>query len=377
MSLIAPSPDHPPGPSNALVDRGALARELGVSKEAVDLAHDSDLIDLHIDLLIPPRLWAYDPLERHRQALGGRYFFGHLDLPRMLDGGVTGAMWSITTNPVKPPLLRWHTLQRNLAGFIDLVERSAGALAFARDVEEYRAAADRGAHAAMWAIQGGNALEAAPGGVSALPPGLLTRMTLVHLTSSAFGATSTPQSALRRDAGLTTAGHAMVQQLDEHRIFVDLAHIHPQSFWDAVATHDPSLPLIDTHTGVDGANPHWRNLDDDQLKAIADTGGVVGIIWSEVFLARPCGPRDGRMVLEHMEHAISVVGEDHVAIGTDYDGAIVPPPDLATGDTFPRMVQLMLDAGWSTDRVQKVLGRNFLRCWEQLRPPSPHAPWRQ
>lgn len=294
----------------------------------------------------------------------------------MRDGGVSGAMWSITTNPVKPAGARWRTLERNLANLEALVERSAGGLAFARDAEEYRNAVGRGAHAVLWSIQGGNALEAAPNGVASLPPGLLTRVTLVHLTSSCYGATSTPQSQLQRDPGLTAAGHALVQELDTSRVFVDLAHIHPASFWDAVATHDPSLPLIDTHTGVNGANPHWRNLDDEQIKAIADTGGVVGIIWSPHFLQRRGGPKDGRMVIEHMEHVISVVGEDHVAIGTDYDGAIVPPKDLASGDTFPRVVQLMLDAGWTGARIEKVLGANFLRCWRHLRPPSAQAHWR-
>lgn len=375
MTVSPPAEGSPPGA--APPDREALAQVLGVSREAVDLAQDCDLIDLHIDLLIPPRLWGYDPLVRHARPLGGRFFFGHQDLPRMRDGGVSGAMWSITTNPMKPAGLRWRTLQRNLGNLHALVERSAGGLAFARDAEEYRAAVARGAHAVLWSIQGGNALEAAPGGLEALPVGLLTRVTLVHLTSSCYGATSTPQSQLQRDPGLTAAGHALVQQLDAHRVFVDLAHIHPASFWDAVAAHDPTLPLIDTHTGVDGANPHWRNLDDDQIKAIADTGGVIGIIWSPHFLQRKGGPTDGRMVIEHMEHVISVVGEDHVAIGTDYDGAIVPPKDLASGDTFPRVVQYMLDAGWSEARIEKVLGANFLRCWEHLRPPSSQAPWRQ
>ena len=350
------------------VDRAAVTRRLGVSREAVDLTHDADLIDLHIDLMIPPRLWGYDPLVRHDAALGGRYFFGHQDLPRMIDGGVSGAMWSLTTNPFRPPLLRWHTFQRNLARLVALVDRSEGALAFARDPGEYRHARAQGAHAVMLSIQGGNALEAAPGGMSALPPRLLTRVTLVHLTSSVYGATSTPISRLQPDRGLTTRGHELVEELDADRIFVDLAHIHPDAFWQAVAAHDSSLPLIDTHTGVDGARRHWRNLDDDQLKAIAATGGVVGVIFSEAFLARPGGPRDAGMVVEHMEHIISVVGDDHVAVGTDFDGAIVPPRDLATAETFPRLVQAMLDRGWTDTRVRKVLGGNFLRAWAQLRP---------
>ena len=74
--------------------------------------------------------------------------------------------------------------------------------------------------------------------------------------------------------------------MNARRMFVDLAHIHESAFWDAVTEHDRSQPLIDTHTGVAGVTPHWRNLTDNQVKAIADTGGVVGIIFAEEFLRR-------------------------------------------------------------------------------------------
>jgi membrane dipeptidase len=350
------------------LDDRQLALSLGCSLEAVQLARRSELIDLHIDTFIPPRLWGYDIFKRHRRALGGRHFFGHLDLPRMQEGGLSGAMWSITTNPLRPARDRWRTFERNLARLRELIYRSRGQLAEVRNVREYREARERGAHACMIAIQGGNALEAAPDGVASLPDDVITRVTLVHLTTSCYGATSTPAVTLRQHRGLTDAGRALVEQLDQRRVFVDLAHIHPDAFWDAVEVHDPALPLIDTHTGVDGVTPHWRNLTDAQLKAIAETGGVIGVIFSTHFLSRPGGPRDGAMIVDHMQHIIDVVGEDFVAVGSDYDGAINPPHDLWGGETYPRLVQHMLDRGWSPGRVQKVLGGNFLRAWERLRP---------
>ena len=106
--------------------------------------------------------------------------------------------------------------------------------------------------------------------------------------------------------------------LNEHHIFVDLAHIHPKGFWDAIEIHNKDLPPIVTHTGVDGVNKHWRNLDNKQLKAIVDLEGVVGVIFAENFLQNRSTPNDGRMIIDHMEHIISVVGEDGVAIGKDY-----------------------------------------------------------
>ena len=346
----------------------AHAAALGVSFAAVELCRDLDLIDLHIDTFIPPRLWGYDPAARHAPWILGRHFFGHLDLPRMRDAGLSGAMWSITTNPFRGADRRWRVFQTNLERLHALVARSGGALALAPTHAAYLAAKAQGAHAVMVSVQGANAWEGAPRGVATLAEDSVVRATLVHLTNSCYGATSSPHSYLRRDKGLSEAGKDLVGQLNAARIFVDLAHIHPKGFWDAVAVHDRSQPLLATHTGVCGARKHWRNLDDDQLRAIADTGGVVGVIFATNFLQRAGGPTDSRMVLEHMEHIIRVVGEDHVAVGSDYDGAITPPAELGSGDRYPVLVQRMLDAGWSEARVEKVLGANFLRCFAALRP---------
>ncbi|MCU0693603.1 MAG: dipeptidase, partial [Polyangiaceae bacterium] len=197
---------------------------------------------------------------------------------------------------------------------------------------------------------------------------LLTRVTLVHLTNSCYGATSCPFGKVRRDRGLTDAGRDLVRDLNAHRVFVDLAHIHPQGFWDAVKVHDRSQPLIVTHTGVAGVKPHWRNLDDAQLRVIADTGGTIGIIFQTVFLRHRPGPLNGSVVVDHMQHVIDVVGDDFVSIGSDYDGMISPPRDMADATCYPRLVQYMLDRGWSEARIRKVLGENFLRVFEALRP---------
>jgi len=341
---------------------------LGCSLEAVQIAHRCDVIDLHVDTFIPLRLWGYDPLARHRGGPFGRFFFGQLDLPRLLAGGLTGAMWSITTNPARRAEVRWRVFLRNLAALRALIARSDGRLEEVRTAAGYRAARARGAHACLLAIQGLNALEAAPEGVLSLPDDGVVRATLVHLTNSVYGATSSPLGGGRRDKGLTAAGREVIAQLNARRIFLDLAHIHERGFWDAVAVHDRGQPLIVTHTGVNGVRPHWRNLTDAQIKAVADTGGTVGIIFHEPFLRRPGGPRDARMVVEHIQHVMRVAGEDFVSLGSDFDGAITPPPDLAGADCYPRLVQLLLERGVGDRQIEKILGGNFLRAFGFLRP---------
>jgi membrane dipeptidase len=347
-------------------DAAALAARLGCSVEAVALARDADVIDLHVDTFIWTRTVGYDVRARHAGGPFGRRFGGHVDVPRLADGGVSGAMWSITTNPFRSAARRWEVFVENLANLRALIAASNGLLAEVHGVAEYRAARARGAHACFLAIQGLHAVEGAPEGVASIPDDCVVRATLVHLTNSVYGGTSSPLG-FGGDRGLTDAGRDAVRAMNARRMFVDLAHIHESAFWDAVAVHDKTQPLIDTHTGVAGVAPHWRNLTDAQVKAIADTGGGVGIIFAEEFLRRPGGPTDARMIIDHVAHLIDVAGEDVPAFGSDYDGMITPPPDVPGVDAYPKLVQLMLERGWREERIRKVLGGNFLRALGMLR----------
>jgi membrane dipeptidase len=328
-----------------------------LSNEALQIARDAEIVDLHLDTFIAMRLFGWDLTKRHDVGPLRGNFFGHVDLPRIQEGGLKGAMWSITTNPFRSAAGRWRTFSENLERLKTKIERTDG-LGIACTHSDYLAVRRSGAHACLLSVQGGNCFDAAP----SLPERLITRVTLVHLLDSAIGATSTPIPRWRAQTGLSEKGRALVQELDRLRIFVDLAHIHPDGFWEAVEVHDRGLPLIATHTGVSGATPHWRNLDDRQLRAIADSGGVAGIIFSANFL-RPGG------VLGHMQHVIDTVGEDFVAIGSDYDGAITPPRELRDGAAaYPTLIQQMLDRRWSIERIEKVLAKNFLRAFAALRP---------
>jgi membrane dipeptidase len=115
-------------------------------------------------------------------------------------------------------------------------------------------------------------------------------------------------------------------------------------------------------------HPHWRNLDDTQLRAIAATGGVVGIIYQSSFLGDPLLRGRAVSIVDHLQHVIDVIGEDHAALGSDWDGAIFTPRDMPTCLELPRLVALMLARGWSSDRIQKILGGNFLRALAAMRP---------
>jgi membrane dipeptidase len=336
-----------------------------VSTAARALVDSVDVIDLHLDLEVPVRLYGYDATMRHTP--GWRRFFGHTDWPRLREAGFTGAVYDIATNPFRPAANRQQTTIDNLASVSRRAAASAD-VAVVRTVADYRAARSARKLCLWPALQGGNALAHDPSVLDGEVGDLLHRITLVHLTRSVLGGTSSP---IFHDPGLTDAGRDFVARCNRRRILVDLAHAGKRTFWDALAAHDPALPPIVSHTGVDGVHPHWRNLDDDQIRAIADRGGVIGIIFQSSFLEALSSPIAGgrrARILDHLEHVIHVVGDTVAAIGTDYDGAIVPPADLPDVTDFPLLVQDMLDRGWSEERITRVLGANYLRVAAAVRP---------
>ena len=125
--------------------------------------------------------------------------------------------------------------------------------------------------------------------------------------------------------------------------------------------------MLVTHTGIDAVHPHWRNLTDAQIRAVADLGGTIGIMYQASFLGDPVWGGKLASIVDHMAHVIQVVGEDHVSLGSDWDGAISPPRDMPTCLELPRLVEEMLRRGWSPGRIGKVLGGNALRTIAALR----------
>ena len=338
------------------------ADESVISQSARELVRASEVIDLHVDTFIWTRIFGYDLRKRHGSGPFAGCLMSQVDLPRVQAGGWSGAMWSITTNPWRSAGARARALSANVQRLTTLLEGSQVARVV-RTHAEYQAARAEGLHAALLAVQGGNACDADD---SVIESGALTRVTLVHMTSSAVGATSSPLR-LGQDTGLGHLGARLVERLNTSRTFVDLAHISRRGFFEAVALHDQSQPLIVTHTGVSGVYPSWRNLDDDQLKCIADTGGVVGVVFHGEYLSGHFlgGPLDA--VAAHLAHIVNVAGEDVAALGSDWDGMIMPPRELRSAEQLPRLVQALLDAGLSERAIHKLLGDNFLRAFQRLR----------
>jgi membrane dipeptidase len=347
-------------------DPAGWARALGVSREAVDLHLASDVIDLHVDSFIWTRVLGSDLRRRHGHGLLGARFYSQVDFPRVREAQLSGATWVITTQPLRRASRRADVFLENLRRLQGILESVPEDFAVVRNVAEYRRARAAGRHGAFLGIQGGNALDRDASSLDLIPDDLVVRVTLVHLSTSSLGTTSAPYGS-RSGEGLTVAGCEYVQRLEAKRILVDLAHVNRAGFFDAVRVHDRTKPLLVSHTGVAGVHRHWRNLDDEQLRAVAESGGTVGIMYHAPFLGDPWAGGRAETVVRHLAHVVETIGEDHASLGSDWDGAINPPRDMPTVLELPRLVDLMLRRGWSHERVAKILGGNFLRVVAAVR----------
>lgn len=345
--------------------QAALIRRLGISREAAELFCTSDVIDLHIESYSFYRSFGYHPHKRHTGGLHGALLCGQADLPRLIETGINGATWVITANPLRPVEDRAESFRRLIGELEALIESADGRAAVVTNAAEYRAAVAEGKHACFLGVQGANAFPPEADCLDAYASKLL-RITLMHMSDSSWGKTSAP-SPFFRDKGLGNTGREFVERMNALKIGVDLAHIHARGFWDVVEVHDQALPLLVTHTGVSGVHQHWRNLDDDQLKAIAQSGGTVGIMYHAMYLGD--GLLSGKLssVVRHIKHALGVIGPEHVSLGSDWDGLICTPRDMPTCSELPKLVDALLTSGVTPDVVVKILGSNFLRVIEQLK----------
>ncbi len=346
-------------------DPPSWARSLGVSVAACELLLDADFVDLHCDLEVPVRVFGSRADRHHAGGSRTRPLLGHTDYPRLREASLTGVVADIATNPFRPRANRLATTRSNIEAIRARVLSWPADLELVTDRAGYDRARAAGKLAVFLALQGGNALSADLSVLEGDLGRVLHRITLVHLTSSDLGGTSSPWAF---DRGITDKGRELVRRCNESRVLVDLAHAGRATFFGALDAHANHIPPIVSHTGVATVRRHWRNIDDAQIRAIADRGGVVGVLYHSPFLAPVLLTCSRAKIVDHLEHVIRIGGEEAAAIGTDYDGMILPPRDLRDVTHQPLLVQDMLDRGWPEARIRRVLGANVLRVVAAARP---------
>jgi membrane dipeptidase len=164
--------------------------------------------------------------------------------------------------------------------------------------------------------------------------------------------------------GLTAFGRTVVPELNRLGIVVDLAHANDAAFYEALQLS--TKPVEFSHGAVFALSPHWRNLTDDQLKALAANGGVIGLAPLPAFIGQDPKDQTVQRFVDHIEYVCELIGDGHVGFGADYDGmgrdtvAIIP-----SHADMPQITQAMLDHGFSEETILKFWGGNFLRVMKE------------
>ncbi|MCI0344684.1 MAG: membrane dipeptidase, partial [Chloroflexi bacterium] len=201
---------------------------------------------------------------------------------------------------------------------------------------------------ALLGIEGANALDGDLASLDRLFAAGLRLVGLAHFFDNEFAGSA---HGLEK-GGLTDLGRRLVAEIGRRGLVLDLAHSSEATFRDALAL--ARRPPVVSHTGVKGTCPNPRNLSDDQVRAVAAAGGVIGIGYWETAV---CGTGIADIV-RAMRHVALLVGDDHVGLGSDFDGAVATPFDTAG---LASLTQALLDGGFEDDSVRKILGENALR----------------
>lgn len=345
------------------------------ASEAAKALHKRLLVaDLHADTL----MWNRDLLARGS--------WGHVDLPRLQEGNVAVQAFTVVTKTPRNMNIEANTGDTDnitllafaerwpLAALTNLTERalyqasrlheasarSNGKLVILKTKDDVTSFLERRKTepdlvAGFLGIEGAHALSGDVNNLDRLFDAGFRMIGMAHFFDNemAGSAHGTAKS------GLTDAGRKLVERMQERGVFIDLAHASPRAINDVLAIS--RRPIIVSHTGVKGTCDNTRNLSDDHLKRIALTGGIIGIgFWDTA----TCG-RDAKAIAKAIRYTVNLIGVDHVALGSDYDGSIEAPFDT-TG--VVQITDALLQEGFSESDIKKIMGENVIRTLQFFLP---------
>jgi len=350
------------------------ASPYSASARATELHSRLLVADLHADSL----LWDRDLLER-----GTR---GHVDVPRLIEGNVALQAFTIVSKTPRNqniesnddstdnitalaiaqrwPPSTWSSLTARAiyqAGRLrGAAERSGGKLTIIQssaDLGSYleRRKSEPQITAGFLGIEGAHALDGNLSNIDVLFDAGFRMMAPTHFFDNDIGGSAHGVNK----GGLTEKGREMIRRMEEKRMIVDLAHASEKTFEDAVMM--ATRPVVVSHTGVRGTCDNARNLSDDQIRAVAKTGGVIGIgYWDTA----TCG-RDAKAIAKAIRYAVDIAGVDHIGLGSDFDGAVTVPFDTSG---LVEITDALIAEGFSDSDIEKIMGGNIIRLLKEILP---------
>lgn len=332
-----------------------------MEEQARQLHQDALVVDTHCDTLL--RVVGRGNMFGRKQEqyhLRDRHQEGHIDLPRLQEGGVDVQFFAAYIEPIyKPDRSLKRTLQL-FDGFFTELEANQDKMVLAKtaaDIEEAKAA---GKVAAVLAIEGGEALE-----------GDLGVLRILHrLGVRAIGLTWNERNDIadgvgdcRSGGGLSEFGARLIAEMNRLGILVDVSHLSDPGFFDVIALS--KQPIIASHSNARAVCDHRRNLTDEQIKLLAENGGVMGMNFCAPFVKA-----DGQPTLDdliaHIDHIVQLVGPEHVGLGSDFDGITSAPKELTDASKMPLITEALLKRGYSEEHIRLILGGNYMRIFRQV-----------
>jgi membrane dipeptidase len=335
---------------------------------------------------------------------------GHSDLVRLKKGGVDIQVFAVWVDPIafeKKPFKRAKDMIDTL---YSIARRNSDKIAIVRNSAEIEKAIAEGKICAVIGVEGGHAIENSIEKLEELYKlGVrylgLTWNNSTDWASSAFDETTNPDKV--KITGLSEFGKKVVEKMNELGMIVDVSHLGEKAFWDVVKV--TKKPIIASHSSVYKLCPHYRNLKDEQIKAIAQTGGVVFVNFYAEYIDSTFNTKRKKLeekykaqfdsirvlyehdqnayrrarrqlmqkiaeelrppldvLIDHIDYIAKLVGVDHVGIGSDFDGISITPLEMDDVTFLPNITKKLLERGYSTDDVKKILGGNFLRVFKQV-----------
>jgi membrane dipeptidase len=306
----------------------------------------------------------------------------HVDLPRLRDGGVGLQVFAAYVPPSTDKCKAFDYADERL-GAINTFAQSSEGLAPVETAAEARETMAAGKTGIMASVENGIAIEESLEKLETFRRKKVRIMTLVHskhlpwIASCTGGESFRPETGNGMDGcGLSRFGERVIDAMNDLGIIPDLSHASQSAFWDVIRRS--KKPVIASHSCAWSLCKAARNLKDDQLKALGDSGGVVGVNFFSAFLSetfrlrfeesqckvRPNTPVPMSIIADHIDYMVNRAGEDSVALGSDFDGIPAAPEGVKGSDFYPILETELRSRGYTGKRIEKIFNANFLRLLE-------------
>ena len=328
------------------------------------LHREATVVDTHCDTLkclMPaftlPRNSQWD--DRSDVGMGVRSELGHIDIPRLKEGGVDCQVFAISSvrDRTRPYALR------TAMEMIDIFYRECGkhkdAIVPVTTHGDIMKAVNEGKVAAMLSIEGADVIE---GKIGMLRVFHRLGVRMVGLVHSLRNELADGVADDRTKGGLSELGVQAVEELDRLGVLIDVSHLSDAGFWDLMDV--AKGPVMASHSNSRAVCPHPRNMTDEMIEAMADRGGVMGMNFAPSFVHPTQATVQG--VVDHIDHIVDLVGPDHVGLGSDFDGIPYTPVGLEDVTRMPNITAELVERGYVEEDVRKILGENHLRLIKEV-----------